>query len=204
MTVSPADDNIRYLTAEEFLAAEPDGFSETAGDIEIVDGRLIRLMSQSEAHSRIVRRLAAAIEDARDPSGPCLRVASDVAVRLPDTEDTRTDRRLNIRYPDIFVRDCEPYDVNTVRDHIHLVAEVISRDTVDTDTGVKRVLYALAGIPVYLIIHLDKTWEAIDRIEEYRLDWSGKRYVPHHVHHAGLILDRPVTLAVTFEALQTP
>ncbi|UFS96399.1 Uma2 family endonuclease [Nocardia huaxiensis] len=203
MTVSPADDE-RYVTAEEFLSAEPDAWSETSGDLEIVDGRLVRLMAQSDAHSRVVRRLAAAIEGARDSKGPCLRVSSDVAVRFPDTEETRADRRLNVRYPDIFVRDCEPYDVNTVRDHIHLVVEVISKDTGDTDTGLKRVLYARAGIPAYLIVYFDKTWESIDRIEEYRLDWSGLRYEPHHTHRTALVLDTPVTLAVTFETLQTP
>ncbi|MGV9662293.1 Uma2 family endonuclease [Nocardia niigatensis] len=203
MTVSPADES-RYLTAEEFLAAEPDAFGDTAGDIEIVDGRLVRLMSQSGAHSRVVRRLASMIEAARHPSGPCLVVDSDVAVRLPDSEDQRADRRLNVRYPDIMVRDCEPYDVNTVRDHIQLVIEVASKETVDTDIGIKRVLYARARIPVYLIVHFDKSWEIIDRIEEYRLDWSGLRYEPHHVHRTGLVLDSPVTLAVTFESLQAP
>ncbi|MTE13051.1 PDDEXK family nuclease [Nocardia aurantiaca] len=79
MTGSPEDDD-RFLTAEEFLTSEPDAFSETAGDIEIVDGQLIRQVCQSEAHSRVVRRLATIIEAARHPSGPCLRVDSDVAV----------------------------------------------------------------------------------------------------------------------------
>ncbi|MFC6013797.1 hypothetical protein [Nocardia lasii] len=52
-----------------------------------------------------------------------------------------------MRYPDIFVRDCEPYDVDTVREHLALVVEVASRATVDSDTGVKHQLYARAGIP---------------------------------------------------------
>ncbi|MEV6058963.1 Uma2 family endonuclease [Nocardia asteroides] len=192
------------ITAEQFLAAEPDALTGGSGDFEIVDGLVVRAMAQSEAHSRVVRRLASALEDARDPSGPCLRVASDVAVRFADAEDAPADRRLNIRYPDIFVRDCEPYDVNSVRDHIALVAEVASRETVDSDTGIKYQLYARAGIPVYLIIHFDKSWELIDRIEEYRLDWSGMRYMPHRVHRTALVLDNPVTLAITLEALHRP
>ncbi|WP_347567329.1 Uma2 family endonuclease [Nocardia sp. AG03] len=108
------------------------------------------------------------------------------------------------RYPDVFVRDCEPYDVNTVREHIVLVAEVASRATVDSDIGVKHQLYARAGIPVYLIVHFDKSWELIDRIEEYRLDWSGMRYMPHRVHRTALVLDSPVTLAITLDALHRP
>ncbi len=189
------------ITAEEFLAGEPDALSSTFGDFEVVDGRVVRAMAQSEAHSRVVRRLASALEDARDPAGPCLRVGSDVAVRFADADDKSADRRLNVRYPDIFVRDCEPYDVSTVRDHIQLVVEVASRETVDSDTGIKRQMYARAGIPVYLIVHFDKSWEAIDRVEEYRLDWSGMRYMPHRVHRTALVLDSPVTLAVTFDAL---
>ncbi|WP_153338696.1 Uma2 family endonuclease [Nocardia aurantia] len=192
------------LTVEEFLTAEPDMFSTTFGDVEIVDGLVVRLLAQTEAHSRVVRRLAAALDDARDPAGPCLRVSSDVAVRFADSEDRRVDHRLNIRYPDIFVRDCEPYDVNTVRDHIALVVEVVSKSTVDADTTEKYKAYARAGIPVYLIVHFDKSWEAIDRIEEYRLDWSGLRYMPHKVHRTALVLDTPVTLAITFDALHRP
>lgn len=188
------------VTAEEFLNAEPDSF----GDVEIADGLVVRLTAQGEAHSRVVRRLAAALEDARDPAGPCLRVGSDVAVRFADTGDRRDDHQLNVRYPDIFVRDCEPYDVNTVRDHIALVVEVVSKSTVDADTSDKHKLYARAGIPGYLIVHFDKSWETIDRIEEYRLDWSGLRYMPHKVHRTALVLDRPVTLAITFDALHRP
>ncbi|MEU4706570.1 Uma2 family endonuclease [Nocardia salmonicida] len=197
-------DEAQRITAEQFLDTEPDTLSTTFGDFEIVDGLVVRAMAQSEAHSRVVRRLAAAIENARDPAGPCLRVGSDVAVRFADTEDVPDDQRLNVRYPDIFVRDGEPYDVNTVREHLSLVAEIASRTTVDADTGIKHQLYARAGIPVYLIGHFDKTWTRIDRVEEYRLDWSGMRYMPHRVHRTALVLDTPVILAITLDALDSP
>ncbi|AHH18559.1 hypothetical protein NONO_c37750 [Nocardia nova SH22a] len=203
MAVSDPDTHPR-LTAGEFRSTEADAFSATFGDLEIVGGAVIRLMPPSEAHSRVVRRLGAALEDARDPAGPCLRVGSDVAVRFPDTDDHRADHRLNVRYPDLFVRDCEPYDVNTVRNHIALIVEVVSKSTVDTDTSEKHTLYARTGIPAYLIVHFDKSWETIDRIEEYRLDWSGLRYMPHRVHRTALVLDTPVTLAITFDALHRP
>nr|WTA71389.1 Uma2 family endonuclease [Micromonospora sp. NBC_00855] len=203
MPTAPPDDPQR-LTAEQFLDAEPDSLSTTFGDFEIVDGLVVRALAQSDAHSRVVRRLAASIENARDPAGPCLRVGSDVAVRFADTEDVPSDQPLNVRYPEVFVRDCEPYDVNTVREHISLVAEIASRSTVDADTGVKRQLYARAGIPVYLIVHFDKSWSRIDRIEEYQLDWSGMRYMPHRVHRTALVLDTPVTLAITLDALDSP
>lgn len=188
------------LTAEEYLAAAPDAF----GDIEVVDGLIVYNMAQSELHDLVVRRLAAALESARPPGGPCYRVSSDVAVRFLDAAGTSADRRLNVRYPDIIVRDCDAYDVNTVRDHVQLIVEVTSETTVETDTTAKRLQYAAAGVPGYLVVHFDKDWAQVSEIEEYRLDWSGRRYVAHAVHRRALILDEPFQLAVTFDDLQRP
>jgi hypothetical protein len=66
----------RRLTAEEYLGAAPDAF----GDIEVIDGLVVCNMAQSEVHDLVVRRLAAALENARPPAGPCFRVSSDVAI----------------------------------------------------------------------------------------------------------------------------
>jgi Uma2 family endonuclease len=188
------------LTADEYVAAAPDAF----GDIEIVDGLVVRNMAQLELHDLVVRRLAAAFENARPAGGPCYRISSDVAVRFRDAADSPTDHRLNVRYPDVIVRDCEPYDVNTVRDHIQLIVEVASETTFEADTMAKRAQYAAAGIPAYLVVHFDKDWTQISEIEEYRLDWSGRRYVVTAVHRRALILDEPLRLTATFEDLQRP
>jgi len=199
MTVQQSDQP-RRLTADAYLAAAADAF----GDIEISDGLVIHNMAQSELHDLVIRRLAAALENARPADGPCYRVSSDVAVRLADAASQLPDYRLNVRYPDIIVRDCDPYDVNTVRDHIQLIAEVTSEATFETDTTVKRALYASAGIPGYLIVQFDKDWTRISQIEEYRLDWSRRRYIASAVHHRALILDEPLRLTVAFEDLQRP
>jgi Uma2 family endonuclease len=188
------------LTADEYAAAAPDAF----GDIEVVDGFIVRNMAQSEVHDLVVRRLAAAFENARPADGPCYRVSSDIAVRFRDAASSRVDQRLNVRYPDIIVRDCDPYDVSTVRDHIELVVEVTSESTFDTDTTAKRAQYAAAGIPGYLVVHFDKDWAHISEIEEYRLDWSGRRYVARAVHQRALILDHPFRVTATFEDLERP
>lgn len=186
------------LTAEEYLAAAPDAF----GDIEVADGLVVHNMAQSEIHDRVVRRLAAALENARPKDGPCYTVNCDVAVRFQDAASSQADHRLNIRYPDIMVRDCDPYDVNTVRDHIELLVEVTSEDTVDNDTFAKRAQYAEAGVPGYLIVHFDKNWTAITEIEEHRLDWSGRRYVVKTTHRQALVLEHPFLLAISFEDLR--
>jgi len=188
------------LTPDEYLGTAPDAF----GDIEVVGGLVIHDMAQSEVHDLVVRRLAAALENARPADGPCFRVSSDVAVRFADSASSRADHRLNIRYPDIMVRDCDPYDVNTVRDRIQLLIEVTSEATFEADTTAKRVLYAAAGIPGYLVIHFDKDWARISEIEEYRLDWSSRRYVVRAVHRRALILDEPFRLTATFDDLQRP
>ena len=92
------------LTADEYLGAAPDAF----GDIEVVDGLVVHNLAQSEVHDLVVRRLATALENARPVDGPCFRVSSDVGVRFADAASSRADQRLNIRYPDIMVRDCDP------------------------------------------------------------------------------------------------
>lgn len=199
MTVQHSDQP-RRLTADAYLAAAADAF----GDIEIADGLVIHNMAQSELHDLVIRRLAAALENARPADGPCYRVSSDIAVRFADTPGKQADHRLNVRYPDIIVRDCDPYDVNTVRDHIQLITEITSETTFETDTTIKRALYASAGIPGYLIVHFGKDWTAISQIEEYRLDWSGRRYIASTVHHRALILDQPLSVTVTFDDLQRP
>ena len=60
------------LTAEEYLSAAPDAF----GDVEVIDGLIVHDMAQSEVHDLVVRRLAAALENARPGDGPCFRVSS--------------------------------------------------------------------------------------------------------------------------------
>jgi len=97
-----------------------------------------------------------------------------------------------------------PYDVNTVRNRIRLLVEVTPEATFEADTTAKRVLYAAAGIPGYLVVHFDKDWARISEIEEYRLDWSSRRYVVQDVHRRALILDEPFRLTATFDDLQRP
>ena len=188
------------LTADEYLGAAPDAY----GDIEVVDGLVVYNMAQSEVHDLVVRRFAAALENDRPADGPCFRVSSGVAVRFADAASSRADHRLNIRYPDIMVRDCDPYDVNTVRDRIQLLVEVTSEATFEADTTAKRVLYAAAEIPGYHVVHSGKDWARISEIEEYRLDWSSRRYMVQDVHRRALILDDPFRLTATFDDLQRP
>jgi Uma2 family endonuclease len=189
----------RLVTVEEFLAGPPESFGE------IHDGLLIECMAQSPEHDLVVRRLATALEYAIDPTGPCREVHSDTPVLLAAAETADPLRRLRVRYPDVMLRDCSEggYDIQKVAGQTLLVAEVTSDGTVDADIGIKRELYARAGIQVYLIVHFDKDWQQITEIEECRLDWSGRRYVTRHTHTDALVVTDPVNLAVTFAELQS-
>jgi hypothetical protein len=60
------------LTADEYLGAAPDAY----GDIEVADGLVVHNMAPSEVHDLVVRRLAAALENARPADGPCFRVTA--------------------------------------------------------------------------------------------------------------------------------
>ncbi|MFF0530637.1 Uma2 family endonuclease [Nocardia amikacinitolerans] len=196
---TPQNEPPRLVAAEEFLAGQPDSFGE------IHDGVMITAMAQSPEHDLVIRRLASAVEYAIDPQGPCREVHSGTPMRLADADLADPLRRLRVRYPDLILRDCTdgPYDVQFVARQTLLVVEVTSEDTVDTDIGIKRELYAREGIPVYLIVHFAKDWQQITEIEECRLDWSGRRYVTRHTHTDALVLTEPVSLAVTFAELQS-
>ncbi|WP_433590202.1 Uma2 family endonuclease [Nocardia sp. CA-145437] len=195
----PGQEPPRLVTVEEFLAGPADAFGE------IHDGVMLECMAQSPVHDRVVHRLRSALEYSIDPDGPCREVHGDTPMRLADNDHGDPRRRLRARYPDLILRDCSggPYDVGQVADQTLLVVEVTSDSTIDDDIGIKRELYARAGIPVYLIVHFDKDWQQITVIEELRLDWSGRRYVGWNQHTEALVLTDPVKVAVMFEDLQS-
>jgi hypothetical protein len=70
-------DQPKRLTADACLAAAPDAF----GDIEVAGGLVIRTTAQSELHDLVIRRLAAALENARRHSA-LSATRSEMSVRL--------------------------------------------------------------------------------------------------------------------------
>ncbi|WP_306361029.1 Uma2 family endonuclease [Nocardia sp. CC227C] len=190
------------LTAEEFLAADPgDLAARFGGPFELVDGLVVRCQAQSRAHDRVIHRLRRALENAHTPNDPCLDTESDTPVRFPDADSASVDRRANFRFPDLLVIDCGRWDATTVLPHIRMVVEVVSPDSIGDDTEYKRKLYARTGIPVYLVVHFADDWETVERIDEFRLDWSNKRYGLHREHWDELALEEPIKLQLPFTDL---
>lgn len=176
------------ITAQEYEAL-PEDFCRT---IEVIDGHIVKCESPSRLHNRVARRLAAALETGRTPE-PYPMVDTDVDIRISDVP-------LNFRRPDVTVYRCLPDDRRLYAHDAVLVVEVVSPDSsFRTDTIDKKATYAAAGIPVYLIVFLNDSFDGIETIEEYRL--SEGRYHLVCLHTRRLSMDGPVPLDAGFAEL---
>lgn len=135
--------NARYrdqrMSADAFLALSPDGFR-----YELIDGVARMSPSASFPHqliaAEIVIQIGAFLKD--HPIGV---VATDVDIKLADDRVYRPDV--------IFLgMDKATRCGNHVTEMPDLIVEVISPDSLDHDTRVKRGHYALAGIGEYWLI----------------------------------------------------
>lgn len=150
-------------------------------DHELDNGRLIRRESGSPGHQHASRRLANAIEVAmkkviEDGAYPCLKVVQDLDTRLWEVP------RSTVRRPDVLVYRCLEPSAKLWGKDVLLAVEIVSRASRATDTGQDRPLvgfqskmtqYALAGIKHYWIVRLRKSDDAIESIEEWRLERAG-------------------------------
>lgn len=161
---------------------------EISRTLEIVHGHVIKCESPSPQHNLIARRLSFALESARPPSGPCLRVETKVDVvlwRVP---------RFTFRRPDVIVYRCldDPARKPTAQETV-MVIEVASPSSVREDLIDKKAQYAAAGIPAYLVVLLDETYDVAE-IREFHLDAPASVYRLHTVHRSVLELEQPVLL----------
>ncbi|MFJ6570027.1 Uma2 family endonuclease [Streptomyces sp. NPDC091292] len=115
----------------------PEGYK-----MEIVGG-IVYMSPQRDAHWEIIRRIVRVLEDA---FGMNVKVKSDVRIDFPGL--------LNGLCPDVakLTATAERNEEGRWRyEDIEFIAEVISRGTAANDYGPKKVVYAEAGVPVYLI-----------------------------------------------------
>ena len=159
----------------------------------MIDGHIVKCESPSRVHNRVAFNLAAAFKAGRKPS-PCLMVETDIDVRF-------TDVPLNFRRPDVVVYQCIADDVRLYNVDTVLVVEVVSPDSsLKTDTVDKKAVYADARIPVYLIVFLTESQDAVEKIEEYWLEPNGT-YRLVQLHTRRLIMDAPVPFDLKFDQL---
>ncbi|MFJ6126177.1 Uma2 family endonuclease [Streptomyces griseoviridis] len=116
----------------------PEGFR-----VEIVGGS-VHITPQRDTHWEIIRRTVRAVEDR---FGMDVRVFSDVRIDFPGND--------NGFCPDVAkLRASAEKDERGRWSHedVEFVAEVISQGTAANDYGPKKTVYAVAEVPVYLVV----------------------------------------------------
>jgi Uma2 family endonuclease len=82
-----------------------------------------------------------------------------------------------------------------------MVVEVTSPGTRQEDLLDKKVQYAAAGIPLYLVVVLDEKYE-ITGILEFHLDAATHEYRLHREHRSLLEIDHPLKLSLRIADLE--
>ncbi|GAA3239540.1 Uma2 family endonuclease [Actinocorallia longicatena] len=193
MTEAPWYENMPTQITSADYEALPEDFCRT---IEVIDGHIVKCESPSRLHNRVARRLATALEQARKPE-PCLMVETDIDVRFSDVP-------LSLRKPDVVVYRCLSPGERLYAAGAVMVIEVVSpNSSLRTDTVEKKAAYAAAGIPVYLIVFLGESQDAVEKIEEYWLEPNGS-YRLVQLHTRRLELKTPLQVDVHFDELAAP
>ncbi|WP_347232784.1 Uma2 family endonuclease [Streptomyces sp. CT34] len=111
--------------------------------VEIVGGN-ISMSPRRNAHYQNIRRMTRAIED---HFGLDVKLTSDVRIDFPGAKNGFCPDLAKLR------DDADQDDAGRWRyQDVEFVAEVISKDTAANDYGPKKDVYAMAGVPVYLIV----------------------------------------------------
>jgi Uma2 family endonuclease len=144
--------------------------------IEVVDGWMVRCGSPTFSHQTIAHNFVSSLRDAVKSAdrkeGSCHKVAGDYDVLISETS------KFHFRRPDVVAFRCVDYDRGKwgrkpYASDCVLVIEVVSADSVTTDTRDKRAEYAAAGIPNYWIVRMTNNDGPAISVEQFRLTLDG-------------------------------
>ncbi|MEW1739085.1 Uma2 family endonuclease [Nocardia beijingensis] len=110
--------------------------------------------------------------------------------------------KFTFRRPDVTVYRCLPErGAKPEAGDALIVVEVSSPSTAAEDLLDKKVQYARAGIPLYLVVVLDTKFD-IEEVREFRLDAHAAEYRLHRLHRDGFVrLEHVVVGDISFADL---
>ncbi|MEV2276017.1 Uma2 family endonuclease [Nocardiopsis sp. NPDC049922] len=179
-----------------WTADDMDHLPPGAPRMELIDGALVLLSPQTGFRSKVMRRLANALEDAV-PEG--VDVMHEMTMKLG---------RYQRPEPDLLVYRYEEGDEEHLDWHrmthvppvdVLIAVEIVSEESQDRDRTTKPLKYAQAGIPHFWRIEFEDKGPAI---HVYELDGvRDPRYVPVTIARERLKLDVPFTIDIDVKAL---
>ncbi len=172
--------------------------------VEVANGEVVRAESPSRRHQSAAHRLQSILDSAAEThmsryQDGCLDVSTDFDLLLWELP------RVTIRRPDVALHACAPDDLRPLPASMaKLVIEIVSPGTEFVDTADKLAEYAIAGIPWYWIVRIEKN--SVVSIKTYVLDHVVGLYRPHvelepPVGDGETIVDVPIRIKIDWSRL---
>ncbi|MFJ4652312.1 Uma2 family endonuclease [Nocardia sp. NPDC088792] len=168
--------------------------------VEVVNGDVVRAEAPAQQHRTAAQRIASMLEAGAGAhmeryNDGWLYVGLDQDILLWDGP------RVTVRRPDIALFSCAPADVGPIpAARVKIAIEVVSPVTERVDTTDKQAEYALAGIPWYWLIYLDR--DRVSAIQTHVLVLD--RYRPHRrltPVGAETVMDMPIEIRIDWTRL---
>ncbi|WP_431890242.1 Uma2 family endonuclease [Nocardiopsis alba] len=181
-----------------WTADDMDDLPPGAPRMELIDGALVLLSPQTRFHSRVMRYLANALEDAAPKN---VDVLAEMTMKLGKHQRPE---------PDLLVYEFEEgadqhldwyRAAHVPPEDVLIVIEIVSPESRERDRTTKPMKYAAAGIPHFWRIEPEDEGPAI---HVYELDGTtAPRYVPIAIARERLKLDVPFPIDIDVRALTT-
>lgn len=144
LTIEPLPVKLRV---EDYLALDASGAFDAYGKTELIDGEVVYMNAQHRPHARIKSRLHVLLASALRELKSELEALVEGSIAMPPH---------NVPEPDIALT-AEPEGTGLIPlQSLALVIEVADA-TVRNDLGRKRRIYALAGVPEYWVVDVNKS-----------------------------------------------